>query len=36
LYVTDVPSAVWTAQQVVELFPWETAPRYVLRDRDAV
>ena len=34
--VTDAPTAQWTAQQIVEAFPWETAPRYLLRDRDAV
>ena len=34
--VTDAPTAQWTAQQLVEALPWETAPRYVLRDRDAV
>jgi putative transposase len=34
--VTDVPTAQWTAQQLVEAFPWEAAPRYLLRDRDAV
>src|SRR4029450_11293976 len=34
--VTDTPTAQWTAQQLVEAFPWETVPRYVLRDRDAV
>ena len=34
--VTDVPTAQWTAQQLVEAYPWETAPRYLLRDRDAV
>ena len=34
--VTDNPTALWTAQQIVEAFPWETAPRYLLRDRDAV
>jgi transposase InsO family protein len=34
--VTDAPRAYWTAQQLVEAFPWETAPRYLLRDRDAV
>ena len=34
--VTDTPTAQWTAQQLVEAFPWETAPRYLLRDRDAV
>ena len=34
--VTDAPTAQWTAQQLVEAFPWQTAPRYLLRDRDAV
>ena len=34
--VTDAPTAQWTAQQLVEACPWETAPRYLLRDRDAV
>ncbi len=28
--------AAWTAQQIVEAFPEESAPRYLLRDRDAV
>ena len=34
--VTDAPTARWTAQQLVEAFPEDPAPRYVLRDRDAV
>ena len=34
--VTEHPTAPWTAQQLVEAFPWERAPRYLLRDRDAV
>jgi putative transposase len=34
--VTDAPTAQWTGQQLVEAFPWETAPRYLLRDRDTV
>jgi transposase InsO family protein len=34
--ITDAPTAQWTAQQLVEAFPWETAPRYLLHDRDAV
>ena len=34
--VTDHPTAEWTARQIVEAFPWETAPRYLLRDRDAI
>ena len=28
------PSARWTAQQVTEAFPYDTAPRYLLHDRD--
>jgi putative transposase len=32
--VTDHPTAAWTAQQLREAFPWETAPRFLLRDRD--
>jgi hypothetical protein len=34
LAVTDHPTAAWTAQQLREAFPWEDAPRYLLRDRD--
>jgi putative transposase len=34
--VTDAPTAQWTGQQLVEACPWETAPRYLLRDRDGV
>jgi hypothetical protein len=30
------PTAEWTAQQLLEAFPWETAPRYLLRDRDGI
>ena len=33
---TEHPTAKWTAQQIVEAFPWDTAPRYLLRDRDGV
>ena len=32
--VTAHPTAEWTAQQLLEAFPFETAPRYLLRDRD--
>jgi len=28
------PSSQWTAQQIVEAFPFDTAPRYLLRDCD--
>jgi putative transposase len=34
--VTEHPSAHWTAQQVVEAFPEDTAPRYMIRDRDGI
>jgi len=33
--VTKNPTARWTARQITEAFPWDTAPRYLLRDRDA-
>src|SRR5262249_4328496 len=36
LNLTDHPSAVWTARQLVEAFPEDTAPRYLLRDRDSI
>jgi putative transposase len=34
--VTNTPTAEWIAQQLVEAFPWDTVPRYLLRDRDAI
>jgi putative transposase len=34
--VTDHPTAVWSAQQVVDAFPDDTAPRWLHRDRDRV
>jgi putative transposase len=34
--VTTNPTAGWTAQQIVEAFPWDTAPKYLLRDRDSI
>jgi transposase InsO family protein len=34
--VTEHPTAQWTAQQTIEAFPWDTAPKYLLRDRDAI
>jgi putative transposase len=34
--VTSSPSTTWTANQIVQTFPWETAPRYLLRDRDRI
>jgi len=34
--ITEHPTAQWTAQQIVDTFPWNTAPRYLLRDRDSI
>ena len=34
--VTTNPSTRWTAQQIIEAFPWDTAPKYLLRDRDLI
>jgi transposase InsO family protein len=34
--VTANPSAEWTAQQIVEAFPWDDVPRFLLRDRDSI
>jgi putative transposase len=34
--VTAAPSAAWTGQQIIEAFPWETTPRFLLRDRDGI
>jgi hypothetical protein len=34
--VTDSPTAEWTAQQVVNAFPYDTAPKYLLHDRDSI
>jgi transposase InsO family protein len=32
--VTANPTAEWIARQITEAFPWDQAPRYLLRDRD--
>ena len=42
--VSQSPSACWTGQQIIEAFPYETAPRFLhetaprflLRDRDSI
>jgi len=34
--VTDSPTAAWTAQQIIEAFPHDSAPRFLLRDRDSI
>ena len=35
-HITAHPTAPWTAQQIVDAFPWDTAPRSLLRDGDAI
>ena len=32
--VTQNPTQAWLARQITEAFPWDTAPRYLMRDRD--
>jgi hypothetical protein len=34
--VTRHPTAEWIARQVTEVFPWDGAPRYLIRDRNRV
>jgi transposase InsO family protein len=34
--VTAHPTAGWTAQQLREAWPWDSAPRFVIRDRDGI
>jgi putative transposase len=34
--VTEHPTAHWTAQQLVDAFPDDSAPSYLLRDRDSI
>lgn len=34
-YLPRHPTAGWLSRQVTEAFPWDTAPRFLLRDRDA-
>jgi putative transposase len=34
--VTDHPTATWSAQQVVDAFPDDTAPSWLHRDRDSI
>jgi transposase InsO family protein len=35
LSVTTNPTAEWIAHQITEAFPWDEAPDYLIRDRDA-
>lgn len=34
--VTTHPTAEWVARQIVQAFPWDEAPRYLIRDRDRI
>jgi len=34
--VTTNPHAVWAGQQIVNAFPWETSPRFLIRDNDGI
>ena len=34
--VTTTPYAEWTSQQIINAFPYEEAPRFLLRDRDGI
>ena len=30
------PTAEWIARQIIDAFPWDEAPKYLLRDRDRI
>ena len=34
--VTEHPTAQWTGQQIVEAFPFDTVPKYLLRENDSI
>jgi transposase InsO family protein len=34
--VTAIPTTEWVARQITEAFPWNEAPRYLIRDRDRI
>ena len=34
--ITESPASAWTAQQITNAFPEDTAPRFLLRDRDGI
>jgi hypothetical protein len=34
--VTTNPTAEWIVRQITEAFPWDGAPRYMIRDRDRI
>jgi transposase InsO family protein len=35
LNVTSNPTSAWISQQLREAFPWDTAPKYLIRDNDS-
>jgi hypothetical protein len=34
--VTANPTEEWVARQITEAFPWDEAPRHLIRDRDRI
>jgi len=32
--VTRNPTAEWLARQITEAFPWDSAPKYLIRDNE--
>jgi transposase InsO family protein len=34
--ITTNPTSQWTAQQIIEAFPYDQCPKYLIRDRDAI
>jgi transposase InsO family protein len=36
LNVTESPTAEWTSLQLIQAFPFESAPRFLIRDRDSI
>jgi transposase InsO family protein len=34
--VTSHPTSEWTSQQLLHVFPYDSAPRYIIRDRDCI
>jgi hypothetical protein len=34
--VTANPTAEWVARQITEAFPWDDAPKYLIRDGDQI
>ena len=34
--VTKNPTAKWVARQIMEAYPWDCAPGYMIRDRDRI